>query len=191
MKSLEILSEKLSEKHPIKSEKTTISKDEITKIFDDVVLPSFEKIRDELKKHKISAKVKRFVYVIRIIINEPNFRSEFCVKRGVFDDTLEMSFDMKLQPYADVVSYMATYSFKPLEIKDYAGINQENIIEWFTQRFIEKEEEFFRFDEQERQFCKNMSDFQKEQSFSTEEEYKNDLKEIRRIERILKSREND
>jgi len=65
-------------------------------------------------------------------------------------------------------------------------VSKEIIIDWFTEMFFIKEAYFVKRDKEEREFYKNMSDYQKIELRLTESNYQKVLKEIKEIEEYEK-----
>lgn len=189
MKSLEKLSEKLSERYSPEKKTEFISKENLAKFFDDVVIPSFENIKSELKKHKIEAKIKKFVYKARLTVNEHSYQFLFTIECNHLNE-IEIKSDIKLQKLSNVISFSSSHSFDEIEVADYKTMNQENIVEWFTERFLTKEQEFARKDKEDRDWYKDISEFQKREINLTEDEYQETLLQIRKIENQLGQNDN-
>ncbi len=189
MKYLEKLAEKLSEKYSPEKKTGFISKENLAKFFDNVVIPSFENIKSELKKHKIESKIKKFVYKARLVVNEHNYQFLFTIECNHLND-IEIKSDIKLQKFSDVISFSSSHSFDKIEVANYQTITQENIVEWFTERFLAKEQEFAKKDKEDRDWYKDISEFQKREINLTEDEYQETLLQIRKIENQLEQNNN-
>lgn len=192
MNPLDKLGEKLNERYAVEAENTTVrflvSKEDVESFFSTIVTPSLEKIKEKLKEYKIKSSVGSYVRSAKITVNERVFKFIFHVEKSYdqYSPKIELYYRLEVQKKITIRAFIKSCQSDRITIPDYKTINQEMIIEWFTEMFSNKEEFFVKSDKEEREFYKDMSDFQKGEICLTESDYQEIIREIRELEEYEK-----
>jgi hypothetical protein len=107
------------------------SKDEINSFLDDVVVPAFEEIAAEMKKHTKSVKIKKYVSKATI-----SFEDQIA-KRSVFAVSVDFKYQSISFPY--ILNGTSTYT-SGTTIKNRAELDRDFIISAFMKFFLSRAE---------------------------------------------------
>lgn len=107
------------------------SKDEINSFLDDVVVPAFEEIAAEMKKHTKNVKIKKYVSKAAI-----SFEDQIA-KRSVFAVSIDFKYQSISFPY--ILNGTSTYT-SGTTMKNRAELNRDFIISAFMKFFLSRAE---------------------------------------------------